>query len=76
MTSVVTVDKNPVDSYLRVDRMPHIWCAGCGIGSAVSCFIKAINRAKLDADKIALVSGIGCAGRVAGSRPRTARSSR
>jgi 2-oxoglutarate ferredoxin oxidoreductase subunit beta len=66
MTSVVTVDKNPVDSYLRVDRMPHIWCAGCGIGSAVSCFIKAINRAKLDADKIALVSGIGCAGRVAG----------
>jgi 2-oxoglutarate ferredoxin oxidoreductase subunit beta len=66
MTDVVTVDKNPVDSYLRVDRMPHIWCAGCGIGSAVSCFIKAINRAKLDVDKLAVVSGIGCAGRVAG----------
>lgn len=66
MTSVVTVDKNPIDSYLRVDRMPHIWCAGCGIGPATGCFIRAIDRAGVDADKMALISGIGCAGRVAG----------
>ena len=66
MTSVVTVDKNPIDSYLRVDRMPHIWCTGCGIGPATGCFIRAIDRAGVDADKIALISGIGCAGRVAG----------
>ena len=58
--------KNPMDAYLRVDRMPSIWCAGCGIGTSVGCFIRAIERAKLDADKIALVSGIGCSGRVAG----------
>jgi 2-oxoglutarate ferredoxin oxidoreductase subunit beta len=66
VTSVVTVDKNPIDSYLRVDRMPHIWCTGCGIGPATGCFIRAIDRAGVDADKIALISGIGCAGRVAG----------
>jgi len=46
--------------------MPHIWCAGCGIGLATSCFIRGIERAGLDLDKIALVSGIGCTGRVAG----------
>jgi len=63
---MVTVTNRPIDSYLRVDRMPHIWCAGCGIGLATSCFIRGIERAGLDLDKIALVSGIGCTGRVAG----------
>jgi 2-oxoglutarate ferredoxin oxidoreductase subunit beta len=63
---MVTVTNKPIDSYLRVDRMPHIWCAGCGIGLATSCFIRGIERAGLNLDKIALVSGIGCTGRVAG----------
>ncbi len=66
MTDVAAADHNPIDAYLRVDRMPHIWCAGCGIGTAVGCFIRGIERARLDADKVALVSGIGCAGRAAG----------
>ncbi|MCX5998828.1 MAG: thiamine pyrophosphate-dependent enzyme [Chloroflexi bacterium] len=57
---------NPLDAYLRVDRLPHIWCPGCGIGSVVGCFIRAIDRAGLNAAKIALVSGIGCSGRAAG----------
>jgi 2-oxoglutarate ferredoxin oxidoreductase subunit beta len=63
---MVTVTNKPIDSYLRIDRMPHIWCAGCGIGLATSCFIRGIERAGLDLDKIAVVSGIGCTGRVAG----------
>ena len=46
--------------------MPHIWCQGCGIGPAVGCFTRAIESSGLDPDKIALVSGIGCAGRAAG----------
>lgn len=66
MTNMVTTEDNTIESYLRVDRLPHIWCAGCGIGPATGCFIRAIERAGLDPDKIALVSGIGCAGRVAG----------
>jgi 2-oxoglutarate ferredoxin oxidoreductase subunit beta len=66
MTKMVTVDENPIDSYLRVDRIPHIWCAGCGIGPATGCFIRAIGRAEIDSDKISVVSGIGCTGRVAG----------
>jgi 2-oxoglutarate ferredoxin oxidoreductase subunit beta len=43
-----------------------MWCAGCGIGPALGCFLRAIDRAGLDPDKLSLVSGIGCAGRVAG----------
>lgn len=66
MTSTVTEDVNIFESYLRTDRIPHIWCSGCGIGPAAGCFIRAIERADVDPDKIALVSGIGCTGRVAG----------
>ena len=58
--------ENPVDRILRQDRMPHIWCPGCGIGTTVNCFARALERMKIDLDKVAVVSGIGCTGRVAG----------
>jgi 2-oxoglutarate ferredoxin oxidoreductase subunit beta len=57
---------NPVEQFLRSDRMPHIWCPGCGIGTTVNCFTRALLESKADLDKIAVVSGIGCSGRVAG----------
>jgi 2-oxoglutarate ferredoxin oxidoreductase subunit beta len=66
MIGSIGEDKGTVDALLRLDRMPHIWCAGCGIGPAVGCFIRAIDRDALDPDKVALISGIGCAGRAAG----------
>ena len=66
MTSNVSVEQNIINGFLRLDRMPHIWCAGCGIGPAMGCLIKAIHRDGLDPDKIAVVSGIGCSGRAAG----------
>jgi len=58
--------ENPVLKYMRRDRMPHIWCPGCGIGTAVNCFTRALDSSGLDMDKVAIVSGIGCTGRVAG----------
>jgi 2-oxoglutarate ferredoxin oxidoreductase subunit beta len=66
VTSAAKRVNQSIDCYLRVDRMPHIWCAGCGIGSAAGCFLRAIDRAQLDANKVVVVSGIGCTGRVAG----------
>jgi 2-oxoglutarate/2-oxoacid ferredoxin oxidoreductase subunit beta len=57
---------NPVDTLLRIDRMPHIWCPGCGIGTTVNCFARALEQTKLDLENVAIVSGIGCTGRVAG----------
>ena len=57
---------NPVESFLRMDRMPHIWCPTCGIGTVVKCYASALERSGLDLDKVSVVSGIGCTGRVAG----------
>lgn len=59
-------ERHPLDALLRQDRLPHIWCAGCGLGIALGCFARALLEAKLDLDKVCVVSGIGCTGRVAG----------
>ncbi len=57
---------NPVEPFLRMDRMPHIWCPGCGIGTTVNCFTRALIESGVELENLALVSGIGCTGRVAG----------
>lgn len=57
---------HPMENVLRMDRIPHIWCPGCGIGLAVTAFAAALEKAEIDLNKIVIVSGIGCTGRVAG----------
>ena len=57
---------NPVEPFLLMDRMPHIGCPGCGIGTTVNCFARAVEHCGIPLDKISIVSGIGCTGRVAG----------
>jgi 2-oxoglutarate ferredoxin oxidoreductase subunit beta len=58
--------QHPMDQYLRPGRIPHIWCSGCGLGIAMTCFIKALEETGLPFEKNCVVSGIGCTGRVAG----------
>jgi 2-oxoglutarate ferredoxin oxidoreductase subunit beta len=60
------VPVNPIEPFLRMDRMPTIWCPGCGIGTSMNCFARAIVESNVDTQKLAIVSGIGCTGRVAG----------
>jgi len=57
---------HPMKDLLREDRLPHIWCPGCGLGTSLTAFVVALQESGLDLDKTAVVSGIGCAGRVAG----------
>src|SRR6202165_2070339 len=66
LLDIPTTPRNPVEPFLRMDRMPHIWCPACGIGTTVNCFTRALESSKLDLNKVAVVSGIGCTGRVAG----------
>lgn len=57
---------HPNDDMLRPRRMPHIWCPGCGLGTILNSFIRAVKKAGIPQDRLAVVSGIGCTGRVAG----------
>ncbi|GMR09350.1 MAG: 2-oxoacid:ferredoxin oxidoreductase subunit beta [Anaerolineae bacterium] len=66
MTTAVLVKEHPLDRLIRDDRMPHIWCPGCGIGIVMRCFAKAILESGIPEANHIVVSGIGCTGRVAG----------
>ena len=63
---LVENERHPLDAYLRVERLPHIWCPGCGLGLILNCFIRGLLKTDLNLDKVAVVSGIGCTGRAAG----------
>ncbi|MGD9173774.1 MAG: hypothetical protein PVF29_06415, partial [Desulfobacterales bacterium] len=60
---------HPMDVLLRGERLPHIWCQGCGLGTALTTFIGALQWLEAnqgwDLDKVSVVSGIGCTGRIA-----------
>ncbi len=58
--------RHPYDKFLRKDRIPHIWCEGCGNGIILNCFARALDELNMDLDKVAVVSGIGCIGRISG----------
>ncbi len=63
---IETGEEHPLDHILRRDRLPHIWCPGCGLGSAMTCFAQAIEGVDIPLKKQVLLSGIGCTGRIAG----------
>jgi len=53
--------KRPAHDY-EVRAKP-IWCPYCGNYGVISCFLQALERLGVDPATLALVSGIGCAGR-------------
>lgn len=68
-TALKTADKapeHPLEDLIRTDRIPHIWCPGCGIGTAFSACLMAMKASEIDLQKTCMVSGIGCSGRAAG----------
>lgn len=64
MSSVI--QDHPLSEYLRTDRVPHIWCEGCGLGILLNSFAQALKDLDFDMDRLVVVSGIGCAGRASG----------
>jgi len=51
--------------YLRHSkRFPNVWCAGCGIGIVLGTIVRAVDELGLDKDEVAMISGIGCTGRM------------
>ena len=58
--------ENPLMKYLRRDRLPTIFCAGCGNGIVMNTFFKGMEMAEIDFENLMLVSGIGCSSRIPG----------
>lgn len=55
-----------IENNFRTNKLPHIWCPGCGHGILMRGIAVAIEELGLDKDKVAIVSGIGCSSRAAG----------
>ena len=55
-----------VREYLRPEMLPTTWCPGCGLGIIMSAIVQAIHLQGLSKDDVAMVSGIGCTGRMSG----------
>ncbi len=57
-------DAFEIRDYLRADLFPHFLCPGCGHGIALRAMLWAIDELKIEKDRLAIVSGIGCSGRL------------
>lgn len=58
--------ESPFLKYLRKDRLPNIFCEGCGIGTSLNVFLRGMEQSGKDFDNISMVSGIGCSSRIPG----------
>lgn len=52
------------EEYLRSDKLPTLWCSGCGDGLVMKALIRAVDELAWDKNDVAVVSGIGCSGRM------------
>jgi 2-oxoglutarate ferredoxin oxidoreductase subunit beta len=55
-----------VEQYFRKNRLPHIWCPGCGHGVIMHSLVKAIAELGWEKNDVVVVSGIGCSSRAPG----------
>ncbi len=53
-----------INDYIRLEQMPHFLCPGCGHGIALRALLWAIHELQINKDNLAIVSGIGCSGRL------------
>jgi 2-oxoglutarate ferredoxin oxidoreductase subunit beta len=61
-----TIEEHPILEYIRRDRLPHIFCSACGIGTVLQSFASALRSLNYDVDNMVIISGIGCTGRASG----------
>ena len=54
-----------IDQLLHTERLPHLWCPGCGIGIVTGAFLRVLVDLGLKRESTVVVSGIGCSSRAA-----------
>ena len=65
-SGVATADALDIEQFLHAERLPHIWCPGCGIGIVTGAFLRAVVDLGLVREKTVVVGGIGCSSRAVG----------
>ncbi|KHE93031.1 MAG: pyruvate synthase beta chain [Candidatus Scalindua brodae] len=47
-----------------IGRNKPVWCAGCGDYGVLTALFNVFSQKKIDAKNVAIISGIGCSGRL------------
>lgn len=55
-----------LNNSFRMDRLPHIWCPGCGHGIIMKAVAQAIENVGFEKQNVCVISGIGCSSRATG----------
>ncbi|MCL2164619.1 MAG: thiamine pyrophosphate-dependent enzyme [Oscillospiraceae bacterium] len=59
-----TREAKEYEKYIRYGYFPTTWCPGCSDGVILKSIAMVLSGMKIDPDDIAVVSGIGCSGRM------------
>jgi 2-oxoglutarate ferredoxin oxidoreductase subunit beta len=60
----VTASHATGERYLRRGVLPHMWCAGCGIGIMLGALLRAFEELGCGLNDTVVVTGIGCTGKL------------
>ena len=55
-----------IEEFLHTERLPHMWCPGCGIGIVTGAFLRVLVGLGLKREETVVVGGVGCSSRAAG----------
>ncbi len=54
---------SPDNKFLRKDKLPTLWCAGCGNGILMGAIMRAMEACDFAVENTVVVTGIGCWGK-------------
>jgi len=64
----LTIKTHPLNRHLRTDRIPTLYCPGCGLGIGLGAMLrglqKRIDEGSISPDSVVWVGGIGCTARL------------
>lgn len=50
--------------YIKEEKLPHIWCSGCGNGIVLNALVHALADMQLPPEDVVIVTGSGCLARL------------
>ena len=58
------IRKTPLRRYLREEKLPHFFCAGCGAAQVLNYFTQAVDALSMDPQTMLTIGGVGCTARI------------
>lgn len=57
------MEKYTKEYYLNTNKLPTMWCPGCGSGIVLGSIVRALERLQINKEDVVIATGIGCWGK-------------